>query len=401
MASIVLADTTRPYDGRSLAAEPLGATETSVIYLVRELAKRGHQVSVLTPCRLRIRHEGVSWIPLAEGAPPSCDLYIAAQHPELLGTVRHAKRRALWVLWQPNHLDHYRRILQMWRYQPVPVLISDFQTQIFSAFPPHLNPLGAHSPPPPPGTTRSEILAHPVASLRRLAKLWAAAALLAAPERHIVIPLGIPDDVRGRVPLPCAPARRAIFASHPQRNLRKLVEIWASSILPRLPDATLDVYGVHDLGERDGWQTWEGRFLPAGMSAAVKASVRIHRTATREALHDAMRAARVMLYPGHECEAFCMSLAEAQALGLPAVISPVAAVSERVIDGRTGFHRTDPASFAEAAVSLLSDDRLWETQHRACLELCQGVTWVEVAARFEAALLDDSFPAYPNPPEGR
>lgn len=96
-----------------------------------------------------------------------------------------------------------------------------------------------------------------------------------------------------------------------------------------------------------------------------------------------------------------MSLAEAQALGLPAVISPVAAVSERVIDGRTGFHRTDPASFAEAAVSLLSDDRLWETQHRACLELCQGVTWVEVAARFEAALLDDSFPAYPNPPEGR
>src|SRR5258706_4629632 len=397
MASIILADTTRPYDGRSLAAEPLGATETSVIYLARKLAQRGHQVSVLTPCRRRILHEGVTWIPLAEGAPPSCDLYIAAQHPELLGFVRHAKRRAIWVLWQPNHLDDYRRVLQMRRYQPVPALISDYQRLIYAPFPPHLNTLGAHSLPPPPGTTRSEIIAHPLGSLRRLTKLWAAAALLPRRNRHIVIPLGIPDDIRGSVPLPPGPARRAIFASHPQRNLRKLVEIWASAILPRLPDATLDVYGVHDLGERDGWNTWEGTFLPAGMSAAVRASVRIHRTATREALHDAMRSARVMLYLGHECEAFCMSLAEAQALGLPAVVSPVAAVSERVIDGPTRFHRAHPAGFADAAVSLLSDDRLWEMQHRACLDLCQGATWAEVAARFEADLLVVSLSAEVNP----
>ena len=39
----------------------------------------------------------------------------------------------------------------------------------------------------------------------------------------------------------------------------------------------------------------------------------------REAIALAMRHARVMLYLGHKCEAFCLSLAEAQALGTPCV----------------------------------------------------------------------------------
>jgi len=35
-------------------------------------------------------------------------------------------------------------------------------------------------------------------------------------------------------------------------------------------------------------------------------------------------------------------------LGVPAVIAPVAALPERVIDGVTGFHHADPERFAHA-----------------------------------------------------
>ena len=70
-----------------------------------------------------------------------------------------------------------------------------------------------------------------------------------------------------------------------------------------------------------------------------------------------------MLYLGHKVEAFCLALAEAQALGVPAVIAPVAVLPERVIDGVTGFHHADPQQFADAAVSLLNDDALWRRQH--------------------------------------
>jgi glycosyltransferase involved in cell wall biosynthesis len=130
------------------------------------------------------------------------------------------------------------------------------------------------------------------------------------------------------------------------------------------------------------------------MPAAAKASVRVRPTAPRAELMEAMRSSRVLLYLGHECEAFCIALAEAHALSVPAVIVPIAALPERVIDGVTGFHRADPGQFAEAAVSLLTDDTLWQRQHEACHRHCQGIDWPEAAARFEAALLSDAFPTY-------
>jgi glycosyltransferase involved in cell wall biosynthesis len=352
MASIVIADTTKHYDGRYLETHALGGTESSVIRVARELARRGHDVVVHTNCDGPIEHEGVSWRPLSHSAPDSCDLYVAVQHPKLLSFVRQPKRRAIWVLWQPNHLKHYKQIWRVWRYRPVPILMSLHQVRIYSPFLPRRDP-------------------------------------------HILIPLALPSDVGGFAPHQAPPPPRAIFASNPQRNLRRLVEIWASSILPRVPNATLDVYGVHDVKPgMNAWDVWEGWLLPAGMSAEVKASVRIHPTASRQELIAALRSSRVMLYLGHKVEAFCLSVAEAQALGLPAVVAPVAAVPERVIDGVTGFHHADPDQFADAARSLLTDDALWRRQHLAALRLQQGITWSEYTGRFESALLGDRVPLY-------
>jgi glycosyltransferase involved in cell wall biosynthesis len=123
------------------------------------------------------------------------------------------------------------------------------------------------------------------------------------------------------------------------------------------------------------------------MPQSVKDSVHVHSPVGRRELIDAMRGSRVMLYLGHKCEAFCLSLAEAQALGVPAVIAPVAALPERVVDGLTGFHRSNPQAFAQAAVTLLTDDALWRRQHEAALRQQQGISWSEYAERFEAALL--------------
>jgi len=196
-------------------------------------------------------------------------------------------------------------------------------------------------------------------------------------------------------PLQNAPLRRAIFTSRPTLHLRELVEIWAARVLPRVPDAALDVYGVHDLQPgQDAWQAWQGSYLPAGVPLQVKQSVQVHTTVSRKALIEAIRSSRVLLYLGHKAEAFCLAVAEAQALGVPAVVGPVAAVPERVIDGVTGFHRADPQQFAEAAVAILTDDGLWHRQHQAALRHRQGISWSEAAGRFEAALLGDRIPLY-------
>ena len=262
MAGIIFADRTGHYDGRDLEIRPLGGTETSVIRCARELARRGHAVSVYTDCDAPVEHEGVSWLPLGSAPPESCDAYVAAQQPELIGFVRRPKRRAIWVLWPLSQLKHYKKIWRMWLYRPIPILISRYQADTYSPFLPRRDP-------------------------------------------DIVIPHGLPDDVRGRAVRPTPPARRAIFASNPQRNLRRLVEIWAASILPRVPEAILDVYGVNALqaGENP-WKSWEGSVLPPGMPDHVQRSVRVHPPVGRQELIDAMRDSRVHALSGTQIRSF-------------------------------------------------------------------------------------------------
>jgi hypothetical protein len=348
MARIIIADATGHYDGRALETQALGGTESSVIVAARGLAARGHDVTVHSHCDAELVHEGVRWRPLDTKPDETCDVYVAVQQTELLSFVPRPKRRVIWVLWGANQLRHYKRLWRMWLYPPKPILMSLYQQRDYW--------------PVLPG--RGDIS---------------------------LIHLPLPDAVRGHPPLPVPPPHRAIFASNPQRNLRALVELWGERILPALPDAVLDVYGVNNLqpGE-DAWDVWAGTLLPAGASPQLKASVRVHRPVPRVELFEAMRAARVMLYLGHKCEAFCLSLAEAQALGTPAVIAPIAALPERVIDGVTGFHRAEPAAFAEAALQLMTDDVLWRRQHLAALEQQQGITVDEYVRRFEAAILGRS-----------
>ena len=93
-----------------------------------------------------------------------------------------------------------------------------------------------------------------------------------------------------------------------------------------------------------------------------------------------------MLYRGDVNETFCLAVGEAQALGVTAVVQRVGSVVERVIDGETGVIAADDAAFAEAAISLLTDDVLWHRQHAAALEKQRTWGWPEAAAAFEGLI---------------
>jgi glycosyltransferase involved in cell wall biosynthesis len=113
-----------------------------------------------------------------------------------------------------------------------------------------------------------------------------------------------------------------------------------------------------------------------------------------------MRGSRIMLYGGHATEAFCLAVAEAQALGVPAVVRPIAAMPERVRDGVTGFVAGEQDAFVRAAVAVLRDDALWRRQHEAALRLQQGWSWDEMAAAFEAHVLEEDRRAAPRRVDG-
>jgi glycosyltransferase involved in cell wall biosynthesis len=343
MVSIVFADTTGRYDGRDLERRALGGTESSVTRLARALVKRGHQVTVITNCDGVVEDHGVRWQPFSIAPPERCDLYVPIQHPKLLGLVP-ARRTALWVLWRPNNLKHYKQLPKMWWHRPVPILMSLFQVAQYSPVLPRRNP-------------------------------------------HLIIPLALPDDIRGLPPLAAPPPPVLVFASNPARNLFGIMRIFADRILPARPDAKLKVFGAVT-PNADPWTAWGG-LIPQDLSPQAKAAIDIRTAVPREQMMDEIRNTRAMIYLGHKTEAFCLSLAEAQALGVPCVVAPVAVLPERVIDGVTGFVHADDGAFAASALALLNDEALWRRQHEAALRLQQGLSWAEYAARFETALLSD------------
>src|SRR4051812_31839120 len=113
MASIIIADDTKAYDGTYLESHALGGTESSVIRFARAMARQGHEVSAYTNCAGPIIDQGVRWIPLKQAPPNTCDLYIACQHPRLFGFVPRPKRLVGWMLWQPNEWKHYKQFLKV------------------------------------------------------------------------------------------------------------------------------------------------------------------------------------------------------------------------------------------------------------------------------------------------
>lgn len=352
MARIVIADRTNRYNGRDVATRPLGGTEMSVIYLAEALARRGHAVTCLTHGDEPVVHQGVTWSPLGAGRAGPCDLFLAVQHPELLDLARRPHRRALWLVWPPHELRRRQQFLRMWLYRPLPVFVSRYQVGVYGRF-------------------------------------------LPKPDPPLVLPLGLTDAVRGRPPLGMPPPPRAVFASNPMRDLTWLLGIWERRILPRIPGAELHIYGLRDYEHRyaDRWEeTHErlGQFVPDGYSAEALRSLIPHPPARREELWDSVYSSRVMLYGGHRVEAFCLAVAEAQALGVPAVVRPIAAMPERVRDGITGFIASDDEAFARRAVELLTDDVVWRRQHEAALSLQQGWSWDEMAAAFEAGVMGGS-----------
>jgi glycosyltransferase involved in cell wall biosynthesis len=334
---VVMADDGIEFDGATPDHAPLGGAEGAFLALAEAFARCGHRVLVRNRCAAPLQRNGVDWAPLAQGVPDAASLYIANRGNRLIGLVKHAKRRVFWIHNPGRYLKKPRYVAALLRHWPVIVTTGAF-----------------HSASVP---------------------WW-------MPGGRAVIPLGLPESFRERRPERAPPPPRAIFTSNPLRGLAWLLALWEREIFPALPQAELHLYcGAEVYG---GAKAAEISAVLARADALAGKGVRRHAPLPREKLIEVLVASRVMLYRGDEGETFCLAVAEAQALGVPAVVQPLGAVGERVIDGETGAVASDDASFSRAALALLGDDALWRRQHAAALQRQTGLSWQDVAGRFLA-----------------
>ena len=340
MARIVMADDGIAFDGVSLATGPLGGAETAFVSLAEAFARRGHDVAVRNHCANPGRQNGVAWQPIEAGVPDNADLYIANRGDKLIPLMPRARRTAFWIHNPARYLLKPRYLAKLWRVRP-PIVFS-----------------GAWH--------------------RATYPWWAPSG------PRIVIPYGISEAFREAPPPSNPPPPRAIFTSNPLRGLAWLLDLWARRIRPARPNAELHVfsgpatYGAH--GAAKAAEMFAVLDRAAGMAAD---GVVLRQPVAKAALAAEFAASRVMLYRGDPGETFCLAVGEAQAAGVPCVVTDIGCVAERVIDGVTGCIARDDERFAAASVALLGDDALWRRQSEAAIRLQRGWGWDDAAAAFE------------------
>lgn len=343
MARIVLADDGIEYDGRTPDERPLGGAESGVISLLETLAARGHEVSAFTNCRAPVSHKGVAWAPLKGGLPDRADLYIANRGNRVLGLMPKAGRTVFWTHNPCRYMLKARYLWPLWKHASAIVFIGDYHATTWPA--------------------------------------WAPGG------KRVVIPYGLPDAFCEAEAASEVPPSRAVFTSNPLRGLDWLLERWSADIQPRVPGAELHlftgaaVYGAAGEAKADPM----AKVLDKARALQQK-GVRLRGPVPKQHLIEEFRQARCMLYRGDINETFCMAVGEAQAMGLPTVVTDLGSMGERVIDGETGFVARDDRAFSEAAVRLLTDADLWKRQRAAARAKQRAWRWPDAAAAWEMLL---------------
>lgn len=340
MARIVMTDDGISFDGATLEERPLGGAETSFIEMANALAARGHEVIVCNRCEAEKVHRGVTWRPLSQGVPDSADLYIPNRGDKLIRLCPDAKRTIFWI-------HNPAGYLLKWRYQWK--LALRHPVIVFSG--------------------RSHASTYPG---------WGFAG------GRETVPYGLTDlfchaEERAQVPPP-----RVVFTSNPMRSLDWLLDLWEARIRPAVPAAELHIFaGMATYGAAGAAKA--GRMGPVlDRAAALSAQgVVLRGPVPKTQLVHELAEARALLYRGDIGETFCSAVAEAQAMGVPAVLGDIACMNERVVEGETGYCVASDDAFARAGIALLSDDDLWRRFHRACLAKQRSWRWDHAAAEFE------------------
>jgi hypothetical protein len=179
--------------------------------------------------------------------------------------------------------------------------------------------------------------------------------------------------------------RKLAYASTPFRGLDVLLDVFPR-IRAACPDAELDVFSsmrVYGWGEAEDREQFGALY-----EKAAQPGVNLVGTVSQEELAERLQQARVLAYPNHYAETFCIAATEAEAAGCAVVTTALGALPQTVGDGGVCLEG-DPRSsvyqraFVDACVTLLTDDGRWqEMSDAAVARAWTSYTWAVVAEQW-------------------
>ncbi|HEY9840393.1 MAG TPA: glycosyltransferase [Candidatus Obscuribacterales bacterium] len=363
----------RRFNGETVRNEPLGGTQSAIIYLARALAERGHEAHIFCHCEeLAGCIDGVHYRNIAELArfarQQPLDVFVAVADETALKLGIPA-RITLW--WSHNDYSY------LW--DEMPDLRAEFAGIL--------------------ATRADRLVAVSDWHARKLAELFK------LPPEHIWIGRnGVHWPYFEAEPEPAAPPR-LLYTSVPDRGLERLLQHF-EAIRAQVPAAELHLYSSFRVWGKDA--DWDQERAGALYSRAqAMEQVFLHEPLPHPELARALSQGYLLAYPsqaaepvhttGFWAETSCIAALEAQAAGLPVITSARGALPETILDGETGIliagdphSDTYAAAFTDACVRLLRQpeerDRLGAAARR---RIQQELRWDLIAAQWEALLGPD------------
>jgi glycosyltransferase involved in cell wall biosynthesis len=163
-------------------------------------------------------------------------------------------------------------------------------------------------------------------------------------------------------------SNQAIFTSRPDRNGKKLIEIWRDKIFPFRNNIKLLFTPNIDIENLNSFNIFYRK---------MKDQI--------ELIKD-LKNSRVMLLPGHKAELFCLAAEEARELCLPIVTLGIGSLRERVIHNETGFIAKNDTQFAKYTLDLFNDDDLCIQLKKNLYKLRNQRCWSKSAKNFLGVL---------------
>ncbi len=338
---VTLVDDSIPFNGMTPAYQPIGGAEKAFASLPAALARQGHVVRAVNRSPNSLSFENVSWIHWDGRKPPITEVLIAFRKPLLLEFTRATRARILWVTGPPAYLHRPAVHDVLSRTDAKLVFLGNAHSEAYR--------------------TEGENAVY----YRSIAP--------GVREEYRSVDEMTPDD---------APV--AVVTTHPRHDLDWLLELWVERIRPKAPNAELQVYSAALKRAEDGEEIAdELKPVHEKARAAAGHGVSIMPPSGDRDMAKVYARARVHLYPGSEREMYCSTLAESQAVGLPAVARPMRAVKERFTDRQSGFLAPDDDAFVENALAMLNDDDAFWTASKTARRTGRGRSWDSVASEFE------------------
>ncbi len=340
MTKVLFIDNGIEFDSVLFREKALGGAEVAFVSLVEELAKLNLEVVVYNNCRNQGLIKNVKWKKLNEKIfDENFDVLVVNRGDKFLNFKKDCKKRFFWIHNPAKYLLKFRYLSKLFLNKFNIIFSSEYHK---STYP-----------------------------------FWAPSA------KRIVIPYGIDDKIlkkrKKKVPNPVA-----IFTSNPLRDLDWLLENWKLRIYPKVQNAKLNLFtGITTYGQFGKKHSKSSEKILNKADSLKDYGVNLYKPLRREELFKKINESRIFLYKGTKDETFCMAAAEAQALGIPAVVCDFGSMKERILDNKTGFVCKSDEQFNLKAIKLLNDDKIWMRMHKNLLKNDNHFRWSEIAKKWK------------------